>query len=112
MGFKTTFANGSTCCGLEIDLTRANNSTVDAKCAGTSSGRGGGGAAPLVPWSAPSVSRSSNLRPEVEPAAALGMRAQRGLDERDAARALIDHRRRVSCPRHGQTMAKLLAAAT
>jgi hypothetical protein len=35
----------------------------------------------------------NGLRLEVEPAAALDMRAERGLDERHAARALIDHRR-------------------
>jgi DNA helicase-2/ATP-dependent DNA helicase PcrA len=45
-----------------------------------------------VSWLA-GVSHGSNLRLELEPAAALGMRAERGLDERDAARALIGHRR-------------------
>jgi hypothetical protein len=38
------------------------------------------------------VSRGSNLRLKLEPAAALGMRVERGPDERDATRALLDHR--------------------
>ena len=35
----------------------------------------------------------SNLRKEVDPTATLGMRTQRRLDKRHAARALLDHRR-------------------
>jgi hypothetical protein len=39
------------------------------------------------------VSRGSNLRLKLDPATTLGMRVERGLKERDAARAILYHRR-------------------
>ncbi len=39
------------------------------------------------------TSRSSNLRVEIDPSTALGMRTERALDERHGPRAVLNHRR-------------------